>query len=497
MDHLINQLLRETLGLPLVAGVFGWVVALAFVLNVGLSVRIIWVKGSRPNAALAWIATLFALPIFGLILYLVIGENRIGTIRRRRHARIVEEVAGISGVWSDPRVLASNMSTADTQMAHLGETSGAPAVLNGNLLQLSGDPAEQLRWMTEDIDAAQQSVDALFYIFEQDATGTAVANALGRAAQRGVTVRLLLDDIGSRAFLRSRMRKELAQQGVHVIAALPASILRMPFKRVDIRNHRKLIVVDGKIAQTGSRNVADPDFKGDASGKVGAYIDSWIRIRGPVARDLHILFLEDWGLDAGLHGSRQLPDEPPVNAGGVPVQAIPSGPNFENNMVAELIQAAIQLSRREIVFTTPYFLPDSATIAALEVAARRGLRVTLIVPRANDSKLVALASRANYGRLLAAGVELWEHRHGFLHSKTISVDDELAIVTTANLDRRSYEINFETSIVVYDNVFATQLRRLQQSYIASSDRLDVNAWNQRGVLPRFAENLANLMSPLL
>ncbi len=282
-----------------------------------------------------------------------------------------------------------------------------------------------------------------------------------------------------------------------MIAALPASILRMPFKRVDIRNHRKLIVVDGKIAQTGSRNVADPDFKGDESGKVGAYIDSWIRIRGPVARDLHILFLEDWGLDAGLHGSRQLPDEPPVNAGGVPVQAIPSGPNFENNMVAELIQAAIQLSRREIVFTTPYFLPDSATIAALEVAARRGLRVTLIVPRANDSKLVALASRANYGRLLAAGVELWEHRHGFLHSKTISVDDELAIVTTANLDRRSYEINFETSIIVYDNVFATQLRRLQQSYIASSDRLDVHAWNKRGVLPRFAENLANLMSPLL
>ena len=148
-----------------------------------------------------------------------------------------------------------------------------------------------------------------------------------------------------------------------MIAALPASILRMPFKRVDIRNHRKLIVVDGKIAQTGSRNVADPDFKGDASGKVGAYIDSWIRIRGPVARDLHILFLEDWGLDAGLHGSRQLPDEPPVNAGGVPVQAIPSGPNFENNMVAELIQAAIQLSRREIVLTTPYFLPALNSIS--------------------------------------------------------------------------------------------------------------------------------------
>ena len=497
MDHLIDQILRKTVGLSFDASVFGWIIAVAFILNIALCVRIVWVKGSRPNAALAWIATLFALPIIGLMRYLVIGENRIGAIRRRRHARIVQEVAGISQEWTDPRVLASSMSTADTQMAHLGETAGAPPVLNGNLLQLSGDPAEQLRWMIEDIDAAKQSVDALFYIFEQDATGTAVADALGRAATRGITVRLLLDDVGSRKLLRSHMRKELERQGVHVTASLPASILRMPFKRVDIRNHRKLIVVDGKMAQTGSRNVADPNFKGDENGKVGAYIDSWIRIRGPIARDLHILFLEDWGLDAGLHGSRKLPDEPAVEVGGVPVQVIPSGPNFENNMVATLIEAAIQLARREIVFTTPYFLPDSATLAALEVAARRGLRVTLIVPRANDSKLVALASRANFARLLAAGVELWEHRHGFLHSKTISVDDELAIVTTANLDRRSYEINFETSIVVYDNAFATQLRRLQQSYLADSDRLDEATWDKRGTLARFAENLANLMSPLL
>jgi cardiolipin synthase len=271
----------------------------------------------------------------------------------------------------------------------------------------------------------------------------------------------------------------------------------MIVKRVDIRNHRKLIVVDGKVAQTGSRNVADPDFKDNGTGKLGPYIDSWIRIRGPIARDLHILFMEDWGLEVGLHGSPQLPEEPAVEPHGVPVQMIPSGPNFENNVVAQLIQASIQLARREIVFTTPYFMPDSATIAAIEVAARRGLRVTLILPRANDSKLAALASRANYGRLLAAGVELWEHRHGFLHSKTISVDDELAIVTTANLDRRSYEINFETSIVAYDNAFATQLRRLQESYIANSDRVDERMWEKRGMLPRFAENLANLMSPLL
>jgi cardiolipin synthase len=294
------------------------------------------------------------------------------------------------------------------------------------------------------------------------------------------------------------MRRELEAAGVKVVEALPATFLRILVARVDIRNHRKLVVVDGTTAQTGSRNVANPDFK--ASGRLGSgepYIDSWIRIRGPVVRELQILFLEDWGLEAGLGQHVEVPLHPEIQPGGIPAQVIPSGPNFENNVVLDLIQAAIQLSRNEIVLSTPYFIPDSATIAGLEVAARRGVRVTLIVPRANDSALAALASRVNYARLLDAGVELWEHRRGFLHSKTVSVDDELAIVTTANLDRRSYEINFETSVVVNDDAFATEMRRLQQSYIADSDRIDPGAWARRGATARFAENLANLVSPLL
>ena len=498
MDFLIEQFLRDVLGLERVADAFGWTWAVAFVVNVALAVRIVWAKAARPNAALAWLAALFAFPILGCFLYVVIGENRVGAVRRRRHARIMRAVESVEGGWKDPRVLGSSMSTADTQMAHLGESSGAPQVLNGNLVQLSGDPEEQVRWIIADVDAAQRTADALFYIFETDATGAAVAGALARAARRGVTVRLLVDGIGSRAFLRSPIRRDLEAAGVTVVEALPATFLRMLVARVDIRNHRKLVVVDGTTAQTGSRNVANPDFK--AGGRLGPgepYLDSWIRIRGPVVRELQILFLEDWGLEAGLGRHVEVPLHPEVQPGGIPAQVIPSGPNFENNVVLDLIQAAVQLSRNEIVLSTPYFIPDSATIAGLEVAARRGVRVTLIVPRANDSALAALASRLNYARLLEAGVELWEHRRGFLHSKTVSVDDELAIVTTANLDRRSYEINFETSVVVYDDAFATEVRRLQQSYIADSDRIDPGAWAKRGAAARFAENLANLVSPLL
>jgi cardiolipin synthase len=497
MDWLIEQFLRDVVGWERVANAFAWALAAAFVVNVALAVRIVWSKAARPHAALAWLAALFAFPIVGCLVYLVIGENRVGSIRRRRHRRIMHAVEAVGGGWKDPRVLGNDMSTEDTQMAHLGETSGAPPVLNGNLVQLSGDPEEQARWIEADIDAARRTADVLFYIFETDETGRRVADACARAARRGVTVRLLVDGIGSRGFLRSAMRRELEAAGVRVVEALPATVLRLLFARIDIRNHRKLVVVDGEVAQTGSRNVANPDFK--AGGRLGLkepYVDSWIRIRGPVVRELQILFLEDWGLEAGLGGHVEVPSHPEWLPGGIPVQVIPSGPNFGNNVVMDLIQAAIQLARREIVLSTPYFIPDSATIAGLEVAARRGLRVTLIVPRANDSLLAALASRVNYGRLLAAGVELWEHRRGFLHSKTVSVDGELAIVTTANLDRRSYEINFETSVVVYDNAFSSDLRRLQLSYIADSDRIDAGAWGRRGTLQRFAENLANLVSPL-
>jgi cardiolipin synthase len=214
-------------------------------------------------------------------------------------------------------------------------------------------------------------------------------------------------------------------------------------------------------------------------------------------RDLEVFFLEDWELDTGDHPVASDLAEPDSLPGGIPVQVIPSGPNFENSVVRGLVQAAIQVARQEIVLSTPYFIPDSPTMAAMEVAARRGVRVTLIVPRANDSLLAAWASRASYGRLLEAGVEVWEYRRGFLHSKTISVDDEMGIITTANLDRRSYEINFETTVVVYDDAFAVQVRRLQQSYVADSDRIDLGAWERRGTATRFKENLANLMAPLL
>lgn len=498
MEWLLEHILRSQLGWTRAADAVGIALLVVFVANIGLSVWIVWSKGRRPNAALAWIATLFAFPLLGLAFYALIGENRIGAIRKRRHRRIVQQVRAAEPIWHDQRVAARSLGTADSQLARLAERLGAPPVLNGNLSEVSGDPEEQTRWMVDDIRAARETVHVIFYILEDDSMGEALCQALEDAAQRGVTCRVLLDSVGSKAFLRSPRRSALERAGVHVAEALPARLLRVALARVDIRNHRKLLVVDGGIAQTGSRNVADPSFK--QSGRLGPgdpYVDCWMRIRGPVVLDMQTMFVEDWELDTGEDLGALLDAQPTFHAGGVPAQVIPSGPNFPNSVVTELIQAAIQLARREVILSTPYFIPDDATVSAMEVAARRGLRVTLIVPKANDSLLCAYASRSHFSELLAAGVEIWEFHAGFLHSKTVSVDDDIAIITTANLDRRSYEINFEASVVVYDRDFTERLRALQNGYVADSVRLESPAWNRRGPGTRMAENFANLVSPLL
>lgn len=498
MDWLVDHIIRTQLGWERVADAIVVTLIVLFFVNVALCLWIVWTKGRRPNAALAWIAALFAFPVLGLALYILIGENRIGVIRKRRHRRIVQQVRANEPAWQDLRVGARHMSAEDSQLARVAEKLGAPPVLNGNAVDVIGDPHEQTKWMLHDIDAATKTVHVLFYIMVEDDTGEAICQALERAVERGVKCRLLLDGIGSKRFLRSRRRKALSARGVQVVEALPASLLRVLVARVDIRNHRKLLVIDGRVAQTGSRNIADPSFK--AAGRLGKrepYVDSWIRIRGPVVLDMQTMFVEDWELDTGEDLSELLGDLPPFIPDGLPVQVIPSGPNFDNSVVAELIQASIQLARREVMLCTPYFLPDEATIAAMEVAARRGLRVTVIVPRANDSLLCAYASRSHFERLLEAGVEIWEFKPGFLHSKTVTVDDEIGIVTTANLDRRSYEINFEASVVVYSRVFSEQLRILQAWYVSRSVRVESPSWCKRPFMARFGENFANLVSPLL
>ena len=467
-----------------------------FALRLVVACLVLVRKGRRPSVAMAWIIAVVAIPVAGLLAYFLVGENNFGRRRAARHAQILREVDRPEvHAPSDPRTRALRLDAGQTQLAQLAESVSHGPALAGNALELSGDSAANIEAMARDIDAARAHVHLLTYIYLLDGSGKRIAQALLAAARRGVTVRLLVDGVGSKAFLRSDLRRTLEAGGVHVAEALPVSLLRLVVARLDIRNHRKLLVVDGVIAWMGSQNIADAGFAPKA--RYAPWVDCMVRVRGPLVRELQLVFVEDWYMERQEDLDAVLRIEPEHDAAGVTAQAVATGPNFGNDSMTTLLQAAVHLAREEIVLTTPYYVPDLPMQAALAVAARRGVRVHLVVPRRNDSWLVQRASRAFYADLLQAGVTIHEFTGGLLHAKTLVVDGLASVVTSANLDRRSFEINFEMGVLVYDAAFCTRLRELQATYMRRSMVVDRAVWDARPLGQRLLECTAGLLSPLL
>lgn len=465
-----------------------------FSVRAAIAVYLLVRRRFDPATTLAWVIFILALPIVGLLAYFMFGEVRLGSRRAARHAVIVQRTRlAATGGPSSGRY--PELPAHDAPIATLAAAAGGTEPLGGNQLRLIGKTDALLDALVEDIDAARDHCHLLFYIYMVDSAGERVAQALIRAAARGVTCRLLVDAVGSRSFCRSELRLRMERSGVRVVEALPASFVRMAFARLDLRNHRKLAVLDGRIGYTGSQNIADASFA--IKKRYSPWVDAMVRIDGPVVRDLQELFIEDWFLDSdeALDGLLSLSVD--ARAGGVPVQIIGTGPNYYNEALRQVSQAAFHLAREELLLTTPYFVPDVTTATALCTAARRGVHTMLVVPELNDSPLVACASRAYYAALLEAGVEVHEYTKGLLHAKTMTVDRNVAIVSSANLDRRSFELNLEVSTIVYDSDFASELRFLQRSYMADSVQVDARAWKRRRWTKRLIENSAAMFGPLL
>ncbi|MCH8840492.1 MAG: cardiolipin synthase, partial [Planctomycetes bacterium] len=320
-----------------------------------------------------------------------------------------------------------------------------------------------------------------------------------RASARGVDCRVLVDALGSRVFLRSDLAARMREAGVLIQAALPGGLLRMLFVRFDLRMHRKIVVIDGKLAYTGSLNLVDPRyFKSDAG--VGQWVDATVRIRGPAVESLAVTFLADWYVETEgtleeLRQSGGVEEQP--HQGECAVQVLPSGPAYRSEAIEDVLLMAVYSARRELVLTTPYFVPSESLRIALASAARRGVKVVLIVPAKVDSLLVRYASRAFKGDLLRAGVRIANFDGGLLHTKSVSIDGEISLFGSLNLDPRSMRLNFEISLAVYDRNFAERLRALQQEYIDRSELMNLESWDQRPRRQRFAENCARLLGPLL
>lgn len=473
------------------------VVAMEYGLRLLLACVILVRQHGRPNAAVPWIIVVFAQPFIGGIAYLLVGEVRLGSRRIARHRQIVEliETSNPHQAIRDAQVNRPEIPAEFQPIALLAESVGRTRPHGGNAMRLIGDSDLFIQLLVEAIDAAKHHCHLLTYIYLTDHSGQQVAEALMRAARRSVQCRVLVDAVGSKRFARSSLRRDLQSAGVRVVEALPSNPLRMLFARIDLRNHRKIAIIDGVIGFTGSQNIADAAFA--PKKKYAPWVDATVRIEGPVTRDLQVLFIEDWFLDTDEALEELLTIEPPAAPDGVTAQVMGTGPNANNEAMVQLIQTAFHTARKEVVLTTPYFVPDPLTIAAMCTAARRGVATTLVVPARNDSILVGLASRANYDLLLDNGVAIYEYHGGLLHTKTITIDKDLALISTANLDRRSFELNFEVSTVIYDDDLASHLRFLQQSYIDRSTPVDARSWTARRWPARLKQNAAGLLSPLL
>jgi len=416
----------------------------------------------EPASRFAWVLVIALAPVLGVLAYVLFGEINLG---RRRVARLRAALRALPGAHTVAGPSAeAEVPERFVPLFRVGQSVNHFLPVGGNRAELMADSEASIVAMVADIDAARESVHVLFYIWLADESGLRMVEALKRAAGRGVVCRVMVDALGSRAFIRSAHWGGLAAAGVKVAAALPVgNVLRLFKGRIDMRNHRKIVVIDNAVAYCGSQNCADAAFAVKA--RYAPWVDIMARFEGPVVRQNQHLFAESWMAQCSENLSALFAQPLPPPEPGFVAQVIGSGASVRYSAMPETFVALMNTARRELVITTPYYVPDEPIQAALCAAARRGIAATIVFPQRNDSWVVAAASRSYYRELLEAGVEIREYVGGLLHAKTLTLDGEVALIGSANMDRRSFELNAENNILLYDPAFAGEVRARQQVFL--------------------------------
>ena len=477
---------------------------LSIAVNLHLALEVIFIlrvllrSHRQPSSRIAWIAIIAALPYFGILAYILFGEVNIGRRKAERMQRVAAKLPRFAAEPAEHhRGTAQNLPAQYEPLFKLGESISHFPVVAGNAAEFLPDSATTIDRLCADIDAAREHVHVLFYIWLTDHTGLRVVEALLRAAQRGVICRVMADDLGSRGLIKSEHWQRMQQAGIHVIAALPIGnpLLRILSGRIDLRNHRKIVVIDNHITYCGSQNCADPEFR--VKPKFAPWVDLMLRFTGPIARQNQLLFATDW-MSHTRDTLKELLQEPiPCDGPGFCAQVIGTGPTVRNSAMPELFETLIYFARKEVIITTPYYVPDESLQNAICSAAYRGVKVTLILPERNDSRIVAAASRSYYLELLQAGVHLYEYEPGLLHSKTLTIDGEVCLIGSANMDRRSFDLNYENNILFYEPELTSQVRQRQFEYMDDSHLMTIAMVKQWSIPFRLWNNTLAMLSPIL
>jgi cardiolipin synthase len=471
----------------------------AFLLvHLGVIARVILRPHREPASRVAWLAVVIALPVIGILTYILLGETSIGRRRVRRLCAVLATMPDLNKVpGMDSPNLRPRIPETYAHLFQLGHSVNGFEPVGGNCARLLPDANATIESMVADIDASQDHVHLISYIWLPDNNGLKVVEALKRAAARKVICRAMADGLGSRIMIESPHWEAMQAAGVQVATALPiGNLLLRPFRgRIDLRNHRKLLVIDNRITYCGSQNCTDPEFRIKA--RFAPWVDATMRFEGPIARQNQYLFASDWMAQtdadlAPLLRQPVLPGNP-----GLTAQVIGTGPTVYNSAMPEVFTTLLYSARRELVITTPYYVPDEAMQTALCASARRGVTTTIIFPARNDSWIVAAASRSYYSDLLTAGVRIYEYEGGLLHTKSLTLDGEVTLIGSANMDRRSFDLNYENNVLFYDPNLTAEMRRRQDAYLACSHPVTAETVDQWPMTRRLWNNTIAMLGPIL
>ncbi|MEQ7873810.1 cardiolipin synthase [Sphingomonas sp. ASV193] len=466
--------------------------ALLTLVHFAAIVRALLVDGRDPYTRAAWVMALMLFPVLGVVAYFLVGEAWVSRGFRKHANAVTRRLA-----WLCPSPLhAEALDSIPPEYRTAFRTCegiARTAVAAGNRATLAADSNAAIEGMADDIAAARVHVHLSTYIWLEDHNGLAMVEALCAAAARGVTCRVSADAIGSRAMIASDHWRRMERAGVRLCPSLTPPKLLGPLgaHRLDLRNHRKLMVVDGRVAWCGSQNLADPEFR--VKPKYAPWVDLMVRLEGPVVAQQQLIFAAAWTVETDEDlGALVAAAHPGALPGGFPAIAFATGPLTPRGARSNAFVAAIDAAQARLTVTTPYFVPDPPLLAALVGAGRRGVAVRLVVPARNDSRMIGAISKALYAQLVDAGIDLFEYRGGLLHSKTLVADEALVMLGSSNMDRRSLELNFENDLLLWSPAFAAEIARRQESYIAHARAVDPDRVAHRSIAKRLVENLLTI-----
>ena len=462
-----------------------------YLLTVLAVIVVVLSENRNPVKSMAWVLVLVLLPVVGLVIYLIFGRSLKGMSLISHSA--LRELRRMND-FSYPSDATDDLSEESRQLISLVNKLIGPHLFVGNSVELFTNGVDKMESLKRDIASATDHIHLQYFIIENDDVGSELLNLLMEKAREGVQVRVLYDYVGS-FYMPSRLLKQMRQAGIEVHAFLELSLAKFAF-RINWRNHRKIVVVDGRVGYVGGMNIADRYVTGDK--KWNAWRDTHLRVTGEAVTALQYSFAIDW-----YFTTRKLLNSPTMRFTGTPgednliMQMMGSGPTNRWNNISFVFFKAITQAKKRVYLQTPYFLPSDALLKALESTALSGVDVRLMIPRKLDSEMLRLATGSYIKECLLSGIKIYFYEPTVMHAKVLIVDDEFVTTGSTNFDFRSFEHNFEFNVLVYNKEFNEKMRAVFETDMEQCTRLSMGKWKQRPLIQKALESIVRLISPIL